>query len=130
MYSYIIVRIIPTMFIPGTSLGASATATTLRVYNSIYMALCAEHLTCCIFGTATAAVTTAVVVTLTCRYSNAVRGHGTGSNNLYPSSSFQYARNIGRNACSRCTCLAFWRGECLYHRPLGVWLLDTVMVNI
>ena len=106
--------------------------------------LCTEHFTCCIFGTTTAVTTNFVVVvvvvvvvllTLTHRY-NAVRGHRTCSDNLY-SSSVQYARNItrlffdethARGAQIRYICypyviLAFWRGQCLFHRPLGVWLL-------
>ena len=66
------------------------------------MTLCRERFTYCLFGTITA-VTTAdavvvvvvVVLTLTHRY-HAVRGHRTGSNNLYSSSSDQYARNIMR----------------------------------
>ena len=87
------------LIVPGTSsLWASTTRTTaVRVYNSIYMTFCTERFTCGSFGTATA-VTTAVVavlvLTLTHRY-NAVRGHRTGSNNLFPSS-VQYARNIMR----------------------------------
>ena len=98
MYSYITLRIIPTTaLIPGTSLWASTTRTTAaRVYNnSIYMT-CTERFTCCFFGTTTAvttAVVAVVVLTLTHRY-NAVRGHGTGFNNLC--SSVQYARNIMR----------------------------------
>ena len=62
---------------------ASTNTTAVRVYiNSIYMTWCTEHFTCSIFGTATAAVTTAAVVVLklTHRY-HAVRGHRTGSNN-------------------------------------------------
>ena len=60
------------------------------------MTLCTERFTCCFFGTTTAvttAVVAVVVLTLTHRY-NAVRGHGTGFNNLC--SSVQYARNIMR----------------------------------
>ena len=50
--------IIPTIWIPGTSLGASITTTTeVRVYYSIYVTLCTEHFTCCIFGTTTAVTT-------------------------------------------------------------------------
>ena len=61
MYSYITVRIIPTVLIPDTSLWASTTRTTaVRVYNSIYMTLCTEGFTCCFSGT-TNAVTNAVV---------------------------------------------------------------------
>ena len=70
MYSYIIVRIIPTVLIPGTSLWASTTRTTaVRVYISIYMTLCTEHFTCCFFGTVsavTSAVVVAVVVVVVC----------------------------------------------------------------
>ena len=100
MYSYITVRIIPTVLMPGTSLWASAIntinrTTALRVYNKrMDKTLCTQRFTCCFFGSATA-VTTAVVLTLTHRY-NAVRGHRTGSNNLHFSSSVQYARNIMR----------------------------------
>ena len=104
MYSYIIVRTIPTILIPGTSLWTSTTRTTaVRVYNnSIYMTLCTERFTCCIFGITTAVTTAAVVVVvvvvvvvlrLTHRY-NAVRGHGTGSTNSCSSSSVQHARSI------------------------------------
>ena len=69
------------------------------------MTLCTERFTCCLFGTTTAvttavvvaaaAVVAAVVITLTHRY-HAVRGHRTGSNNLYSSSSDQCGRNIMR----------------------------------
>ena len=149
-------RITPTtILIYCTSLWASTTTTAVRVYNSIYMTLCTEQFNCYIFGTTTAVTTVVVVVavvvvlaavdvvvvvvivlTLTHRY-NAVRGHRTGSNNLYSSSSVPYAPNImrlfldgtrARGAQIRYVTvythirLAFWRGECLYHRPLGVWL--------
>ena len=140
MYSYITVCIIPNVLIPGTSLWASTTRTTSStsiqqqyihdvVHRAFYF---------CFFST-TATVTTAVVavvLTLTHRY-NAVRGHRTGSNNSYSSSSVQYARNImrlfldethARGAQVRYVTtyvfirLAFWRGECLYQRPSGIWL--------
>ena len=96
----------------GTSLHRASTTRTivvagrvyLVVYNSIYLT-CTERFTCCFFATTTtSSVTTAVtgvvvvvvvVLTLTHRYYKAaVRGHRTGSNNLY--SSVQYARNIMR----------------------------------
>ena len=84
--------------------------------------------------TAVVVAVVVVVVTSTHRY-NAFRGHRTGSNNVC--SSVQYARNIvklfldethARGAQIRYVCypyviLAFWRGQCLFHRPLGVWLL-------
>ena len=66
------------------------------------MTLCTERFTCCVFGITTAATTVVVVavvvvvLTLTHRYCNAVRGHRTGSNNLYSSSFVQYARIIMR----------------------------------
>ena len=69
MYSYITVRIIPTVLIPDTSLWASTTRTTaVRVYNSINMTLCTEGFTCCFSGTTKAvtnAVAAVVVLTLT-----------------------------------------------------------------
>ena len=64
------------LLIPVTSLWASTTATAVRVYNSMYMALCTEHFTCSIFGTITTAAAVAIgviVLTLTNRY-NAVQG--------------------------------------------------------
>ena len=99
-----------------------------------------ERFTCCIIGPATAvtaavvavvAVVAVAVLTLTHRYS-AVRGHRTCSNNLYSSSSVQYARNSMRLfsdetlAVRRPNMLPVrtfgFLEECLYHRPLGVWL--------
>ena len=106
---------------------------------------CTERFTCCFFGT-TAAVTTAVVavvdLTLTHRY-NAVRGHRTGSNTVYSSSSIQYARNIMRlfldethahgaqiRYVTRTYVWLFGEGSaCTTGRP-AFGCSDTVMVNI
>ena len=105
--------------------------------------LCTERFTCCIFGTIALTTVLAVVVvpTLTHRY-NAVRGHRTGSNNLYSSSSVQYARNIIRlfldethargaqiRYITRTLRLAFWRGECTTGRG-AFGCSDTVIVNV
>ena len=135
-YSYYIVRITPAINISGTSLWASTTTAAVRVYSTrtvVYAWHCAQHFTRSIFGTTirTNAVTTVVVLTLTHRYNAWPQDR---LQSLYSSSSVQYARNAmrvfldethARGAQIRDVTrtyirLAFRRGECLYHRPLGV----------
>ena len=104
-------------------------STSIRIHAVVHRAfylLHFQHDYCC--------NNSSVVLRLIHRY-NAVRGHRTGSDNLYSSSSVRYARNIvrlfldethARGAQIRyiyVTRTYVWLfGECLYHRPLGVWL--------
>ena len=143
LYSYIIVRIIPTILIPSTSLWASSTTIAVRVFQQyIHNVLRAFYLLHFRHYYCTAVTTVVGVLTWTHRY-NAVRGHRTGSNNLYSSSSVQYARNIMRLFLDETHALG---AQIRYVTRTYVWLFgeesacatgrwtfgcsDTVMVNI
>ena len=57
MYSYIIVRIIPTVLLTGSRYFVAGIDYYNNSSTSIYMPLSTEHCTCCIFGTTTAETT-------------------------------------------------------------------------
>ena len=75
----------------------SSTSIQQQYIHDVHRAFCLLHFRhyCCAVTTVVVVVVVVVYVTVTHRY-NTVRGHRTGSNNLYSSSSFQYAGNIER----------------------------------